>query len=228
MKNSKPIALDRRDIHSLLDLIGGFGAVVAVGIIAMLSVCAAFFIYRSFRGQRGKGDENNGNETAEATVEGSSARRRKREGGDDRPTESTGKTGQLLKHSRLYWCAHVRGFFGTPHIKYHCNRLSHVTAINAVNGEKLSRVSGPRRFWPVRKLSQSETFSACLLFCSFTDRNVVLAMDYVIDSVIIMFLNYFSFKFRSHCLLCASNISLDTATNRIWCQALKLLFLIQN
>ncbi|XP_048021833.1 uncharacterized protein stbd1 [Megalobrama amblycephala] len=91
MKNSKPIALDRRDIHSLLDLIGGFGAVVAVGIIAMLSVCAAFFIYRSFRGQRGKGDENNGNETAEATVEGSSARRWKREGGDDRPTESTGE-----------------------------------------------------------------------------------------------------------------------------------------
>ncbi|CAM4665251.1 unnamed protein product [Leuciscus chuanchicus] len=88
MKKSKPIALDRRDIHSLLDLIGGSGAVVAVGIIAMLSVCAAFFIYRSFRGQRRKSDENNGSETA--GEEASSARRRKRER-DDRPTESTGE-----------------------------------------------------------------------------------------------------------------------------------------
>ncbi|KAI2651594.1 Starch-binding domain-containing protein 1 [Labeo rohita] len=90
MKKSKPIALDRRDIHSLLDVIGGFGAVVAVGIIAMLSVCAAFFIYRSFRGQRGKGDENNGNETTVVTEEGSTARRRKKERDDDRPNESTG------------------------------------------------------------------------------------------------------------------------------------------
>ncbi|XP_073680463.1 uncharacterized protein stbd1 [Garra rufa] len=90
MKKSKPIALDRRDIHSLLDVIGGFGAVVAVGIIAMLSVCAAFFIYRSFRGQRGKGDENSENETTVATEEESTARRRKRERDDDRPTESTG------------------------------------------------------------------------------------------------------------------------------------------
>ncbi|XP_016126800.1 uncharacterized protein [Sinocyclocheilus grahami] len=89
MKNSKPIALDRRDFHSLLDVIGGFGAVVAVGIIGMLSVCAAFFIYRSFRGQRGKGDENNGNETTVASGEESTSRRRKRER-DDRPTESTG------------------------------------------------------------------------------------------------------------------------------------------
>ncbi|XP_016424526.1 uncharacterized protein stbd1 [Sinocyclocheilus rhinocerous] len=89
MKNSKPIALDRRDFHSLLDVIGGFGAVVAVGIIAMLSVCAAFFIYRSFRGQRGKGDENNGNETTVASGDESTSRRRKRER-DDRPTESTG------------------------------------------------------------------------------------------------------------------------------------------
>ncbi|XP_059398501.1 uncharacterized protein stbd1 [Carassius carassius] len=89
MKNSKPIVLDRRDFHSLLDVIGGFGAVVAVGIIAMLSVCAAFFIYRSFRGQRDKGDENNGNETKVASGEGSTSRRRKR-GRDVRPTESTG------------------------------------------------------------------------------------------------------------------------------------------
>ncbi|XP_026091045.1 uncharacterized protein LOC113064424 [Carassius auratus] len=89
MKNSKPIVLDRRDFHSLLDVIGGFGAVVTVGIIAMLSVCAALFIYRSFRGQRDKGDENNGNETKAASGEGSTSRRRKRER-DDRPTESTG------------------------------------------------------------------------------------------------------------------------------------------
>ncbi|XP_039513389.1 uncharacterized protein stbd1 [Pimephales promelas] len=87
MKKSKPIALDR-DIHSLLDLIGGSGVVVAVGIIAMLSVCAAFFIYRSFRGQPRKSDEDNGSETA--GEEASSARRRKIEK-DDRPTESTGE-----------------------------------------------------------------------------------------------------------------------------------------
>ncbi|XP_043090228.1 uncharacterized protein stbd1 [Puntigrus tetrazona] len=90
MKKSKPIALDRRDVHSLLDVIGGFGAVVALGIVAMLSVCAAFFIYRSFRGQRGKSDEDNGNETTVATGEGSAARRRRRER-DDRPAESTGE-----------------------------------------------------------------------------------------------------------------------------------------
>ncbi|KAK7143129.1 hypothetical protein R3I93_014333 [Phoxinus phoxinus] len=88
MKKSKPIALDR-DIHSLLDLIGGSGAVVAVGIIAMLSVCAAFFIYRSFRGQRRKSDENNESETA--GEEACSARRKKRERDDHRPTESTGE-----------------------------------------------------------------------------------------------------------------------------------------
>ncbi|XP_051962055.1 uncharacterized protein LOC127629058 [Xyrauchen texanus] len=73
MKKSKPIALDRRDIHSLLDVIGRYGAVVAAGIIAMLSVFAAFFIYRSVRGQRGKGEENNGKETAAATEERSSS-----------------------------------------------------------------------------------------------------------------------------------------------------------
>lgn len=62
----------------------------------------------------------------------------------------------------------------------------------------------PALFWPVRKLSQSETFSACQSFCAFTDRNVesgVLAMDYVIDSVIIMFVSPFILKFRLHCLL---------------------------
>lgn len=88
MKKSQPIALDGRDIQSLLDAVGGFGSVVAVGIIAMLSVCAAFFIYRSFRGQRGKTDEINGKETTVATGEESAVRRRKTEK-DDRPTEST-------------------------------------------------------------------------------------------------------------------------------------------
>ncbi|XP_026052576.1 uncharacterized protein stbd1 [Carassius auratus] len=87
MKKSNPTVLDRGDIHSLLDVIGGLGAVVTVGIIAMLSMCAALFIYRSFRGQRVKGDENHGNET---TGEGSTARRRKTER-DDRSTESTGE-----------------------------------------------------------------------------------------------------------------------------------------
>ncbi|XP_051536233.1 otolith matrix protein OMM-64-like [Myxocyprinus asiaticus] len=83
MKKSKPITLDRRDINSLLDVIGRYGAVVAAGIIAMLSVCAAFFIYRSVRGQRGKCEENNGKETASTTEERSSR--------EDQPTESTGE-----------------------------------------------------------------------------------------------------------------------------------------
>ncbi|XP_051960449.1 uncharacterized protein stbd1 [Xyrauchen texanus] len=87
MKKSNPIALDRRDIHSLLDLIGGYGAVVAAGIIAMLSVFAAFFIYRSVRGQRRKDGENNGKETTAAS-EGSLARKRRKEI-ENQPTEST-------------------------------------------------------------------------------------------------------------------------------------------
>lgn len=89
MKHSKPIALDRNDIHVLLDLIGGYGVAVAVGILATLSVCAAYFIYRS-AGQRGRACGNNGSETTAATEDG-------RERGDQpTETESTGKTGQLL------------------------------------------------------------------------------------------------------------------------------------
>ncbi|XP_056586595.1 uncharacterized protein stbd1 [Triplophysa dalaica] len=84
MKHSKPIALDRNDIHVLLDLIGGHGVAVAVGILAMLSVCAAYFIYRS-AGQRGRACENNGSETTAATEDG-------RERGDQpTETESTGE-----------------------------------------------------------------------------------------------------------------------------------------
>lgn len=98
MKHNKPIAPDRHDIHVLLDLIGGYGVAVAVGIIAMLSVCAAFFIYRSVRGQRGKACENNGSETTAATTEDGRER-----GDQSTDTESTGKTGQLLnrRHYRV-------------------------------------------------------------------------------------------------------------------------------
>ncbi|KAI7795716.1 uncharacterized protein stbd1 [Triplophysa rosa] len=84
MKHSKPIALDRHEIHVLLDLIGGYGVAVAVGILAMLSVCAAFFIYRSV-GQRGKACENNGSETTAATEDGSER------GDQPTETESTGE-----------------------------------------------------------------------------------------------------------------------------------------
>lgn len=82
-----------------------------------------------------------------------------------------------------------------------------MTAINAVNGEKLSRVSGPRCFGQSENLASQKRFIILLLvllFCAYTDRNVesgVWAMDYVIDSVIITFVNYFNLKFRSHCLL---------------------------
>lgn len=88
MTNSKPIAVDR---HVLLDLIGGHGAVVVVGIIATLSVCAAFLIYRSVRGQRGKGRVNNGNDTTAATEHGTSARMRRERGDQPTETESTGE-----------------------------------------------------------------------------------------------------------------------------------------
>lgn len=88
MTNSKPIAVDR---HVLLDLIGGYGVVVVVGIIATLSVCAAFLIYRSVRGQRGKGRVNNGNDTTAAKEDGTSARMRRERGDQPTETESTGE-----------------------------------------------------------------------------------------------------------------------------------------
>lgn len=89
MKHSKPTELDRHDIHVLLDFIGGYGVAVAVGIVAMLSVCAAFFIYRSVRGPSGKAC---GSETTAATEDG-------RERGDQpTQTESTGEF-QEAKHN---------------------------------------------------------------------------------------------------------------------------------
>ncbi|KAK1803660.1 hypothetical protein P4O66_021056, partial [Electrophorus voltai] len=73
-------------MNSLFGLAGGYGTVVTVGIIAVLSVCAAFFIYRSFKGKRRKGCGKKVNDSRE--TEGKSPLWGK--GRDDDPTiEST-------------------------------------------------------------------------------------------------------------------------------------------
>ncbi|XP_076835868.1 uncharacterized protein stbd1 [Brachyhypopomus gauderio] len=85
-KNRIPVGLDRSNINSLFGLVGGYGTVVTVGIIAVLSVCAAFFIYRSFKGKRRKGCEKKVNKSCETDGEGPLFE----SGRDDDPTiEST-------------------------------------------------------------------------------------------------------------------------------------------
>lgn len=55
LKNSNTVALERRyDLSTLFCMIGRHGPAVAMFIIAMLSVLAAFIIYRTLRGQRRK------------------------------------------------------------------------------------------------------------------------------------------------------------------------------
>ncbi|XP_029921990.1 uncharacterized protein stbd1 [Myripristis murdjan] len=55
VKNSKPVALDRRyDLASLFCMIGRHGPAVAMAILAMVSVLAAFIIYRTVRRKRRK------------------------------------------------------------------------------------------------------------------------------------------------------------------------------
>ncbi|KAG7477114.1 hypothetical protein MATL_G00090740 [Megalops atlanticus] len=63
-KQSKPVALDARELHSLLSMFGRYGPALALGIIVMLSVWALFIIlHRTARGQRRKKNENAVRET---------------------------------------------------------------------------------------------------------------------------------------------------------------------
>ncbi|XP_036384633.1 uncharacterized protein stbd1 [Megalops cyprinoides] len=81
-KESKPVALDARELHSLLSTFGRYGPALALGIIVMLSVWALFIIlHRTARGQRRKKNEN-----AETESKQSETKARKLE---SRFTEST-------------------------------------------------------------------------------------------------------------------------------------------
>ncbi|KAI1904860.1 hypothetical protein AGOR_G00010020 [Albula goreensis] len=58
-EQSKPIALDEREVHPIFCMFGRYGPSVALGIIVMLSVWGVFIIlHRTVRGQRRKKDEN--------------------------------------------------------------------------------------------------------------------------------------------------------------------------
>lgn len=64
-KKSKSVALDSRDLNPLFSLMKGYGPLMALGIIAVLSVCAAFFIYRSTQVQSKRNGEKSVTETEE-------------------------------------------------------------------------------------------------------------------------------------------------------------------
>ncbi|XP_061119834.1 uncharacterized protein stbd1 [Conger conger] len=58
-EQSKPIALDERDVHLFFHMFGRYEPAVALGVIVMLSVWALFnILHRTIRGQRRKKDEN--------------------------------------------------------------------------------------------------------------------------------------------------------------------------
>lgn len=63
VKKSKSVALDSRDLNPLFSLMKGYGPLMALGVIAVLSVCAAFFIYRSSKAQSKRNGEESVTET---------------------------------------------------------------------------------------------------------------------------------------------------------------------
>lgn len=69
VKKSKSVALDSRDLNPLFSLMKGYGPLMALGIIAVLSVCAAFFIYRSSKAQSKRNGEKPVTETEEEEEE---------------------------------------------------------------------------------------------------------------------------------------------------------------
>lgn len=55
LKNSNAVALERRvDLASLFCMIGRHGPAVALAVVALVSVLAAFIIYRTVKGKRRK------------------------------------------------------------------------------------------------------------------------------------------------------------------------------
>ncbi|XP_030624639.1 uncharacterized protein stbd1 [Chanos chanos] len=87
MKKSKTVALDKREINSLLGFFGGYGIMIAVGFLAVLSVCAAFIIYRTVKGQGEQSSEQIVKETEVKEIK-RPLRKKKREE-SDRNDEST-------------------------------------------------------------------------------------------------------------------------------------------
>ncbi|XP_012685485.2 uncharacterized protein stbd1 [Clupea harengus] len=65
MKKSKSVALDSRDLNLFFSMMKGYGPLMALGVIAVLSVCAAFFIYRANKGQSKRNAEKSVMETEE-------------------------------------------------------------------------------------------------------------------------------------------------------------------
>ncbi|XP_063066758.1 protein starmaker [Engraulis encrasicolus] len=82
VKKSKSVSLDSRDMHSVFSQMKGYGPLMALGIIAVLSVCAAFFIYRSAKGQSKRNGEDSVTEHMEEDE--------KKRTAENKHTESTG------------------------------------------------------------------------------------------------------------------------------------------
>ncbi|KAL2099685.1 hypothetical protein ACEWY4_004079 [Coilia grayii] len=87
VKKSKSVALDSRDLNPLFSLMKGYGPLMALGIIAVLSVCAAFFIYRSAKGQSKRNGEKSVTEAGEEEERNPIPKKR---GVENKHAESTG------------------------------------------------------------------------------------------------------------------------------------------
>lgn len=102
LKTGNTVALERRmDLASLFCMIGRHGPAVALAVVAMVSVVAAFVIYRNVKGKRRKAtaagaDGDGQNPGAEADAPGSRARH---EPSPEEPLsreEAAGKNSYLL------------------------------------------------------------------------------------------------------------------------------------
>lgn len=88
VKKSKSVALDSRDLNPLFSLMKGYGPLMALGIIAVLSVCAAFFIYRSSKAQSKRNGEKPVTENKEEEEKSNPIPKKRRV--ENKVVESTG------------------------------------------------------------------------------------------------------------------------------------------
>lgn len=91
-------------MHSVFSQMKGYGPLMALGIIALLSVCAAFFIYRSAKGQSKRNGEDSVTEHMEEDE--------KKRTAENKHTESTG-TFLIIERVVLlcsfgHWCTACR------------------------------------------------------------------------------------------------------------------------
>ncbi|XP_041916251.1 uncharacterized protein stbd1 [Alosa sapidissima] len=101
VKKSKSVALDSHNLNPLFSMMKGYGPLMALGIIAVLSVCAAFFIYRSTRVQSERNGEKSVTETEEEEETNTIPKKRRMENKHVK-FESTGIMDNAQISSRLH------------------------------------------------------------------------------------------------------------------------------